>query len=112
MAVRKLCLRLNDENPLHHEAWVKIEANGEGIQGYLLAAVLAYEQNPIGGLPEGDIDRIAERIASRLTQTKKVTESPAQAEPLRQEEPQMMEPKNEVTDDLVPESISGFLSGL
>jgi len=112
MAVRKLCLRLNDENPLHHEAWVKIEANGEGIQGYLLSAVMAYEQNPIEGLPEADIDRIAERIALRLARAEKVIESPAPAAPIRQEEPQRDEPKNEVNDDLVPDSISGFLSGL
>lgn len=112
MAVRKLCLRLNDENPLHHEAWTKIEASGKSIQGYLLAAVLAYEHNPVEGLPEADIDKIAERIVLRLDQTEKAIESTVPAVPIPQEEPQTDEPENDIDDNLVPDNISGFLSGL
>ena len=112
MAVRKLCLRLDDGNPLHNRAWTKIEASGKKIQGYLLEAVMAYEHNPLGGLPEADIDKIAERIILRLEQTGKVNESTVPVAPFPQKESQIDEPENKTNDNLVPDNISGFLSEL
>lgn len=112
MSVRKLCLRLNDDNPLHNEAWTKIEASGKSTQGYLLEAVLAFELNPFKGLPEVDIDRIAERIIWRLDQTGKAIGSEAPTAPFQQEELQMDEPENEAKENLVPDNVSDFLSGL
>ena len=109
MAVRKLTLRLDDENPLHNKAWTKIEASGKSQQGYLLEAVLAYEHDPLKGLPEADIDKIAERIISRLAQTENIIGSALSEEPLPKGEPQSDKPNNETSVDLVPDNISKFL---
>lgn len=109
MAVRKLTLRLDDENPLHNKAWTKIEASGKSQQGYLLEAVLAYEHDPLKGLPEADIDKIAERIISRLEQAGAVIGSALSEEPLPQEEPQYDKTNDETKDNLVPDNISKFL---
>lgn len=111
MAVRKLTLRLDDENPLHNEAWTKIKGSGKSQQGYLLEAVMAYEHNPLEGLPEADIDKIAERIISRFEQGK-VIDSTVPEEPFRQEAPQTDEQANEISDNLVPDNVSGFLEKL
>lgn len=109
MAVRKLTLRLDDENPLHNKAWTKIEASGKSQQGYLLEAVLAYEHDPLKGLSEADIDKIAERIISRLEQTENMIGSALAEEPLLQEEPQSDKPNDKTSVDLVPDNISKFL---
>ena len=111
MAVRKLTLRLDDENPLHNKAWTKIEGSGKSQQAYLLEAVMAYEHDPLKGMTEADIDKIAERIVMRLGQTGMVIGSEASTASL-QEEPQIDEPNNEIEDNLVPDNVSGFLEKL
>lgn len=110
----KYTFRLDEENPLHKEALQKIQNSGDKVQQYLLRAVLAYNDNPLQGLPMADIDKIATRLVWHIDQLGGFIKAPAQEAAAIDDILEEQEPEEPGTDDepSVDADIMSFIDGL